>query len=126
MDRSDVQLKRYYYSIKRELPCSRKMKKQIMKQIQDNVLLFLEQNPTADIEAVHVHFGTAQEIASSYIEAQDVPGLLRTMHIKKKIIVGVACIMVAVLLIWGAVVTWALIDNATTDNGYFKVVVTED
>lgn len=126
MGNLDTALKRYYRSIRKGIPCSYKMKKRIMQQIQESVGLFLEQNPDADFDAVRLHFGEPQTIALSYIEDQDAPELLRKLRIKKKIIAVVVGVIVAILVIWGIAVVWAVIDSADTNNGYFDIIVTED
>lgn len=127
MGNLDAALKRYYRSINQELPCSRKMKKQIMQRIQDSVTLFLEQNPNADFNAVQAHFGTAQEIASSYVDTQDAPALLQKMCIKKKALAIVAGVLTAALLVWVAAVVYAVISEYHTNEGYYVIVdITEN
>ncbi len=121
MDNLDATLKRYYRGIRKELPCSRKMRNQILQQIQENVNLYLEQNPSADFDAVQKHFGTAQEIASSYIDDQNTSELLCKIRLKKKVLAIFAGVMAAILLIWGAVVICASIDASNRNDGYFTV-----
>lgn len=118
MSKLDAALKRYYRNIRKELPCSFKMKKRIMAQIQESVSLFLEQKPTADFEAVQSHFGDPQTIALSYIEDQNAPELLQKMHIKRKLVAIVAGVVAAILLIWGIAVIWAIIDAKDATNGH--------
>lgn len=114
----DSALKKYYRSIRQELPCSWKMKKQIMQQIQDNVDLFREQNPSADFAAIQAHFGTTQEIASSYIDDQDAPALLRKMRIKKSVLMIVVGTMALVFVIWLVATMWAIFDTNKTNDGH--------
>lgn len=118
MGNLDAALKRYYRSIRKDLPCSRKMKKRIMRQIQESVNLFLEQNPAADFEAVQSHFGEPKTIALSYVEDQDAPVLLRKMRIKKISIAIVAGTMALVLVSWIAAMTWAIINEQQAQSGH--------
>lgn len=126
MSNLDTALKRYYRSIRKDLPCSYKMKKRIIQQIQESVDQFLEQNPDADFDAVQLHFGEPQTIALSYIEDQDTPELLRKMRIKKRIITIVAGAMVAVLVIWGVAVAWAVICEERAQDGHVIVDIGEN
>lgn len=119
-------LKRYYRSIRKELPCPWKMKKQIMQQIHDSVNLFLKQNPTVDFQAVQTHFGEPQAIALSYIEDQDAPELLRRMRVKKRVFAVAAGALAVAILIWGAIVICAAIDAKNTYDGYIAVDIEED
>ena len=118
MGNLDTALKRYYRSIRKDLPCSYKMKKRIMQQIQESVDQFLEQNPDADFDEVQLHFGEPQTIALSYIEDQDAPELLRKMRIKKSVLAIVACTMALIVAIWLAVAVWGIIDAKDTTNGH--------
>lgn len=118
MGNLDAALKRYYRSIRKDLPCSYKMKKRIIQQIQESVDQFLEQNPNADFAAVQLHFGEPQTIALSYIEDQDAPELLRKMRVKRKVIAIVAGTMALALALWMAVVVWGIVDAEQTTNGH--------
>lgn len=126
MGNLDAALKRYYRSISQELPCSRKLKKQILRQIVANVNIFLEQNPHADLEMVQAHFGTAHEIAAGYIDNEDTPMLLDKMRIKEKVLAVIAGTMALILLIWAAATAWAIIDETYTKGGYIVVDIEED
>lgn len=120
MGNLDAALKRYYRSIRKDLPCAYKMKKRILQQVQESVDQFLEQNPDADFDAVQLHFGEPQTIALSYIEDQDTPELLRKMRIKRKVIATVVGTMALILAIWLAVAVWGIIDANQTTNGHIN------
>ena len=126
MGNLDAALKRYYRSIRKDLPCSYKMKKIIMQQIQESVGLFLEQNPDADFAAVQLHFGEPQIIALSYIEDENAPELLQKMHIKKRILAIIASAVALALVMWMAVVAWGIISEQQTKEGHIIVDIIED
>ena len=126
MGNLDTALKRYYRSIRKDLPCSYKMKKTIMQQIQESVGLFLEQNPKADFDEVKLHFGEPQTIALSYIEDQDAPELLRRMRIRKKALAIVAGTMALVLAVWMVAMAWAVINEQQTTGGHVIVDIGEE
>ena len=118
MGNLDTALKRYYRNIRKDLPCSYKMKKRIMQQIRESVDQFLEQNPDADVDAVQLHFGEPQTIALSYIEDQDAPELLRKMRIKKKVLAIIVAAMSLILAIWLLATAWAIADAKRTTDGH--------
>lgn len=126
MGNLDTALKRYYRNIRKDLPCSYKMKKRIMQQIQESVGLFLEQNPDADFDAVQLHFGEPQTIALSYIEDQDTPELLRRMRIRRKALAIVAGTMALVLAVWMVAMAWAVINEQQTTGGHVIVDIGEE
>lgn len=126
MSNRDAVLKRYYRDVKRVLPCSLAMKKQIVRQLQESVRGYLEQNPDANMDAVQQHFGTPQEIASGYIDDQDASELLKKMTIKKRVLAIIAGTMAAVLLTWAGVVAWAIAKQKTVQNGYYVLIIDEE
>lgn len=107
MDRNDFALKRYIRSIGDALPCSGKVKKQIVSQIRESIVDYLQENPEADFATVQAHFGTSQEIAASYVNEQAPSALLHKMSIKKKVLVIVAGVMVTIFLVWIGYIAWA-------------------
>lgn len=121
MANRDAQIKRYIRSIRMEIPCAYEMKKSIMQRIQESVELYLEQNPTADIEEVRAHFGTPQAIALSYIEDQDGLELLKKMHLKRRILAMVAGVLAVVVLSWVGIAIWGAIHETQTAPKFITV-----
>lgn len=58
--------KKYYTSIKKNLSCSFNMKSVFIKDLDDRVSDFLEDNPNATMENIIENFGTPEEIAKSF------------------------------------------------------------
>ena len=126
MGSNDAALKRYYRSISKTLPCPRKMKMQIVAHIKDSVSEYLAQNPDADFEAVQNHFGTPEQIASSCVDTQDAPVLLRKMSVKKKVIAIVAGAVAVALLLWAGAMAWAIYDNKRSEPTQVDVTIWEE
>ena len=123
MGRNDPALKQYMRSLTRELPCSGKMKKQLASQIRCSIMEYLQEQPEADLAAIQAHFGTGQEIAASFVDYEDSSVLLKKMSIKKKVLTIVAGVMALVLLSWGTVVTWSVIETKKVTDGHVEVNV---
>ena len=115
--------KRYIRSVSDMLSCSGNAKRMIISQIRNSVADYLLQNPDADFEMIQTHFGTPQEIAASYVDAQDASVLLNQISIKKKVLVIVAGEMATVLLVWGAFVVWATINVKAEDDGRVGIII---
>ncbi len=107
MTKNDPLLRRYYRSIRKWLPCGQKQKKQIMEQIQSDVQVYCEQNPTADFAQMQATFGEPQTIAAAYVENMDTAQLLKSLRIRKRIVTIVTITVAAILLTWAAIVTWS-------------------
>lgn len=112
----------YIRSVSDTLSCTGKAKNQIVSRIRDGVEDYLLQNPDAGFEMIQTHFGTPQEIAASYVNEQDASVLLKKMSNKKKVLVIVAGVIVAIFLMWMGVVAWSAY-NAEISTDRF---ITED
>ena len=117
MKTNDPALKRYYKAIYSWLPCSRKLKKQIIGQIQNCVEDYLAQNPDTDITQLKNHFGDPQAIAATYVENTGTAEILKDLRIRKRIVRIVTSITAAILIMWASVVTWAIVEETYTLNG---------
>ncbi len=118
-------LKKYIRKVKYFLPCSGDEKKQLVAQMQESILDYLEQNPTADLNALQSHFGTPKQIANQYLYDQETSALLYRMSTKKKFLGLFAGVMAAVLLFWIGVISFDALDAHRTNQGYLKVVINQ-
>lgn len=125
MTKNDPVLNHYYKEISSWLPCSKKLKKQIIGQIQSCVEDYLAQEPDTDIAQLKNHFGDPQTIAATYVENTGTAEILKDLRIKKRIVRIVASIMAAILIMWASVVTWAVIKADRDIEGQVEYSVYE-
>ena len=118
MTKNDRALKRYYKAVRGWLPCSQKLKKQILAQIQDSVENYLEQNPEADPTQLQAYFGDPQTIAAAYVENTGTAEILKGLRIRRRVVTAVTAALVIALVLWGSVVTWAAMKTHRNINGY--------
>lgn len=121
---NDWKLRRYFRQIRSWLPCTRKMKRQIMEQIEDRVRDFLEQNPNADLAQLQAAFGEPQIIATTYVENIGTTEILKNLRVHRRIVTIITVTAIVVLLSWAVMVTWATfsLSNAT-NNPYIEVTI---
>ena len=110
-------LRSYFRSIRSYLSCPWKQKKQIIRELKTNVTAFLKENPKANFEVIASHFGSPQQIASTYLSDLTDAELLHKLQIRKKIFAIIACVMAAILVIWLAVVGWAIVNEKIQSGG---------
>lgn len=122
---NDASLKQYFYSVRKALPCPRKMKRQIIAQLKDSVNEYLATNQGADFWAVQNHFGTPQQIASGFVEDQSASDLLQKMSVKRKIVAIVAGVAAVAILLWGVALTCTFIEAQSESEGYVEVIIDE-
>lgn len=114
-------LRSYFRSIRNHLTCSRKQKKQILSELKTNITTFLEEHPQTDFQMIQSHFGSPQQIASTYLSDLTDAELLHKLQIRKKVIAIIACLMAAILVIWLAVVGWAIVKEIIIADGYAAI-----
>ena len=115
------ELKQYYREIAKKLPVGRKQKQQILLTITQSVEDYLAAHPLADFQAVQAHFGSPQEIAAAYIENMTTPEILKKFRFRKTIIIVVCSVAAVALLMWAAVVGYALMNELNEDGGFVVV-----
>lgn len=117
--------KKYYKQIRNALPCSGKKRKKILQCIQANVTDYLHSHPDATTEDVEQHFGSAQTIASAYLDTEDRDTILNNLRTRKIIKRSIIAVAAVVILLWGAIVGWVAIEEWTSVNGYITDVIYE-
>lgn len=121
MKKGNIAAWRYLWKVRGWLPCSGKLKREIMARIKTVLNDYLNDHPDADFAELSHRFGTPQQIAASYIEEMNVQDLLKQLRIRKKIIAIVVATAVTLVLLWAGAVTTALIRHINDMNGYLVV-----
>ena len=113
-------IRSYIRSVTRLLPCSQKQKRAFKKQLDNDITNFLLDNSNTNIELSTEHFGTPQQIASSYIHEMGSQELQQGLHIRKKILIAVFSTLGVILLIWFGVAIGAFLDAVTSNDGHVE------
>lgn len=121
MKKGNIAAWRYLWKVRGWLPCSGKLKREIMARIKTVLNDYLNDHPDADFAELSHRFGTPQQIAASYIEEMNVQDLLKQLRIRKKIIGIVVATAVTLVLLWAGVVITALIRHVKAMDGYLIV-----
>lgn len=121
MKKGNIAAWRYLWKVGGWLPCSGKLKREIMARIKTVLDDYLNDHPDADFAELSHRFGTPQQIAASYIEEMNVQDLLKQLRIRRKIICIVVATAVTLVLLWAGAVTTALIRHINDMNGYLVV-----
>lgn len=129
MNERGKKLKKYYRRISQLLPCSRKQKKAILSRIQETVNNTVSEDPEISFEQLRVQFGAPETVAASYVENAGTAEILKSLHIRRRILRVVIATAVLVLLMWAGVVTWAAIKANWTirslDGSHDEVFIIE-
>lgn len=125
MRNHDADVRRYLREIRRELPCTGKSKRRILKQILEMTELFAEDHPEVDYLQIVARFGTPQQIAESYVDEMETREITKNLRIRRKIIGIISIVAVAIVAIWIGVVSAAMIGHNNEMDGYAVITDTE-
>ena len=125
MNSRNSMLRHYYQTICSYLPCSGKLKKQILTEIRTNISKYLEEFPEAEFSQIEVRFGTPKSIAAAYVDDMDTQELLHALRIRRKITAILIAAVLVILAMWGAVVSAAYIDARQEEHGYSESYIVD-
>lgn len=112
-----IDSKRYIREVKSWLPCRKKMKKQIMMQIEHDLFLYLTEQPDADYADIVARFGTPHQIAVAYVNEQDTAQLLNDLRIKRKVVCVISAAFVLIVMIWSLAMGMLYVEGHKNING---------
>ena len=119
-------VKKYLRRVRGWLPCTRRMKNDIMARIEDSLLSWAQVNPGCTYPEIEAHFGKPEKIAADYVDNLETAELLKNLHIKKKIVTVVTAVAVTIALIWAVSVAIVTVDAInTTHNSYIVTTYTD-
>ena len=81
MSVSKRELRKYLRQIKAELLCPCKERNRILRDLKESISGYLDEHPEATIESVRAFFGSAQQIAASYVEELPTPELMQKLKL---------------------------------------------
>lgn len=125
MNSRELALRRYYWTIRSYLPCSGKLKKQILMEIRTNISHYLEEFPEAEFSQIEGRFGTPQSIAAAYVDDMNTQELLRALRIRRRIVKFIICSLLLVLIAWAGAVGYVTTKAVANYPGNVTVVTWE-
>ena len=63
--------RQYCRQVKHHLPCPASVQKTILSQLEESVMSYLEEHPSADLQELFSHFGTPEDFAANVLENMD-------------------------------------------------------
>ena len=121
MKRYNSAVRRYLWQVHGWLPCSGKLKREILRRIGEPIAQFLSENPEASYEALAERFGSPRQIAATYVDEMGTDELLRDLRVRRRIVGMIAATAVAVVCLWAGLVTASYLDHVNGMNGYVVV-----
>jgi len=118
-----IPVRRYLWEVYRELPGSRKQRKQIISRVEQSVRDYASENPRISYRGIKARFGSPQQIAESCIAEMETSEIREELkfgwRLRNIILAGVTL----AVLIWFGFVAWAYYDHTEYVNGYGVIEV---
>ena len=127
MKKINRQLRRYYWQIRRWLPCGHKQKNRYIREHSESINTFLQQESNADFQTILARFGSPLQIASAYVDEMDTEKLLKHLQIRRRIVaIVLACALsgfIATLIALGILLE--MTEDMTNGYAVIEIEVTD-
>ena len=110
--------RRFLHEIKGAIPCTGKMKKNLLKEMGDNICSYIAEYPEADYQSMIKRFGEPREIVSSYIHEMDAKEISRRLRIGRKCGFAALTAICLIVLLWVGAVYSAMSNHISNEAGY--------
>lgn len=122
---AQVLCRRYCGRVKRSLFCPAALRRPVLSQLEESVLLYLEEHPRAGMSELCAHFGTPKAFAANVLENMEGEQLHRqlTRYRWRRVL---AAILVTLVLVYGAFYCARLAINHIFQPGYVVVKSVEE
>lgn len=104
------QLKVYFKSIKKNMPCYNKTIRKMLDDLKVSVDAFVEENGITDFALIEQHFGTAEDIAKEFAVGVD-GAYITSYKFKKRVTAIVLSILAAIMVAVSALVIYIIADT---------------
>ena len=102
------QLKDYFKSIKKNLPCYNKTIRKMLDDLKVSVDAFVEENDITDFALIEQHFGTAEDIAKEFAVGID-GAYIKSYKFKKRVTAIVLSILAVIMVTVSALVIYMIV-----------------
>ena len=102
------QLKDYFKSIKKNLPCYNKTIRKMLDDLKVSVDAFVEENGMTDFALIEQHFGTAEDIAKEFAVGID-GAYIKSYKFKKRVTAIVLSILAVIMVTVSALVIYMIV-----------------
>lgn len=112
----EKEIEKYLLEIRSNLVCSRKLKKDIIEEIESSIYDYAEYKGIKDISEVYIHFGTPEEMARTHLSQIDPKKIKKAVNVRNVVIIGVLFAIVMLTILYVAI----FIDAHNSHNSAYK------
>lgn len=118
-----IPVRRYLWEVYRELPGSRKQRKQIISRVEQSVWDYASENPRISYREIKARFGSPQQIAESCIAEMETAEIREELKFGWKVTNIILAGVTLAVLIWFGFVVMTYYDHLDYVNGYAVIEV---
>lgn len=123
----DKQLKRYFKSIKKNLPCYNSAMRKMLGDLKISVTDYITQNGCTEFQEIEKHFGTAEYIAEEFAAGID-GAYIKSYKFKKRVTAIILSILAVIAIIVASLSIYIYIENEKHTPIFYndKITYNED
>lgn len=114
----------YLREIRKRLPCSRSVKAEFLRQLEDEVFLYCGEHEEADFAALAAHFGTPEEVANSFLCELGTNTVRQYLTLRKRVLYAAAGIVLTVVILTSAVEIYTSYKQQQALDSYYIESIT--
>lgn len=117
--------KKYFRKIKRNIPYFATNRRKFLQDFRENLSSYLSERETASEAELIERFGSPEEIACSFLPADNTPEDLKKIRRKNWIVRAVVALFAAILITLAAVFTVYTVEQHNFFHGHYEVTMGE-
>lgn len=117
------QLKCYFKSIKRSLPCYNTAMRKMLDDLKVSVESFAQENSITDFAQIEQHFGTAEDIAKEFAIGFD-NSYIKSYKFKRRVTAIALSILAAILVIVTSLAVYIVVSSETNNVATEDITIT--
>ncbi len=118
------QLKTYFKTIKKNLPCLNSVVRKMLDDLKVSVNDYITQNNCIEFQEIEKHFGTAEDIAKEFAIGID-NAYVKSYEFKKRVTAIVVSMLAAIILAVCALVIYIIVDGERNQPVRFDAKTTQ-
>ena len=115
MSSIEKDIRKYISEVGNNLICSGNIKKQILNDIENDILDYVENNDIAQTDKIYTHFGSPEELAKSFLSVADIKTVKRKIR-TRNIILAIAAVALTAIAVF---VVCTIIKVETDKIGFY-------
>lgn len=115
------EVKRYIREINSNIICDFKTRRKYIGDLKASIYDYIDETNSESMDEIYSHFGTPQEIAKAFFEHADIRKIRKRMNFTRVVMIGV----IIALVMWAAVLAYAIIDANYFSNEYDVEIIHE-